>query len=96
MEVTLLRFSERSQRIVTDEDENRKIAAEALKRLDEVKNFIEVNGRDHLDMIFDKLIENVVNKAQKPKQSDTRSFFRPKNMFYLYCLLLSYEKHLPS
>ena len=47
-------------------------------------------------MIFDKLIENVVNKAQKPKQSDTRNFFRPKNMFYLYCLLLSYEKHLPS
>ena len=34
----------RSQKIVTDEDENRKItAAEALKKLDEVKNFKEVN-----------------------------------------------------
>ena len=34
--------------IVTDEDANSKIAAsEALKKLDEVKNFIEVNGSDH-------------------------------------------------
>ena len=44
--------------IVTDEDENRKITAtEALKKLDEVKNFIEVKGIDHLNMIFDELIE---------------------------------------
>ena len=34
--------------IVTDEDSNSKItASEALKKLDEVKNFIEVNGSDH-------------------------------------------------
>ena len=34
--------------IVTDEDANSKItASEALKKLDEVKNFIEVNGSDH-------------------------------------------------
>ena len=39
---------------------NRKITmAETLKRLDEVKNFIEVNGRDHLNMMFCELIENV-------------------------------------
>ena len=36
---------------VTDEDENRKItAAEALKKLDAVKNFIEVDGSDHLNI----------------------------------------------
>ena len=41
----------RSQKIVTNEDENRKItAAEALKKLDEVKNFIEVNESDHLNI----------------------------------------------
>ena len=46
--------------IAIDEDENRKItAAEALKKLDEVKNFIEINGSDNLKMIFNKLIENV-------------------------------------
>ena len=46
--------------MVTDEDENRKItAAEALKKLDEVKKFKEVNRSDHLNIIFDKLIENV-------------------------------------
>ena len=32
---------------------------EALKKLDEVKKFIEVNGSDHLNTIFVKLIENV-------------------------------------
>ena len=41
----------RSQKIVTDEDENRKTtAAEAFKKLDEAKNFIEVNGSDHLNI----------------------------------------------
>ena len=45
---------------MTDKDENRKIiAAEALKKLDEVKTFVEVNGSDHLNIIFDKLTENV-------------------------------------
>ena len=39
--------------IVADEDENRKItAAEALKMLHEAKNFIEVNGSNHLNMIL--------------------------------------------
>ena len=43
----------RSQKIVTDEDENRKITvAETLKKLDEVKNFIKLNESDHLNMIF--------------------------------------------
>ena len=60
---------------VTDEDENRKIiAAETLKKLNEVKNFIEVNGRGYLKMI----IENVEQmKFKNHKQSDIRSFFRP-------------------
>ena len=65
-------------KIVTNEDENSKaIAAEALKKLDEVKNFIEVNGSDHLNMIFNELIENVEQmKLKNQKQSDIRSFFR--------------------
>ena len=70
--------SEEKPEIVTDEDENRKIIeAEALKKLDEVKNFIEVNRRDYLNMIFNKLIENVEQmKLKNQKQSDIRSFFR--------------------
>ena len=51
--------------------ENRKLtAAEALKKLDEVKNFIEVNGSDHLNMIFNELVENMEQiklKNQKAK-----------------------------
>ena len=60
--------SEEEPEIVTDEDENRKItASEALKKLDEVKNFIEVNGRDHLSMIFNELIGNVKQMKLKIK-----------------------------
>ena len=63
--------------IETDEDENRKIAAEALKKLDEVKNFVEVNGSDHLNILFNELIENVEQKKLKnKKRSDIRCFFR--------------------
>ena len=52
--------SEEEAHKVTDEDNNRKITtAEALKKLDGVKNFIKVNGSDHLNMIFNELIENV-------------------------------------
>ena len=69
--------SKEEPKILTDEDENRKKAAEALKKLDEVKNFIEVNGSDHLNMIFNELIENVKQmKLKNQKQSDVRSFFR--------------------
>ena len=58
--------SEEEQEIATDEDENRKItAAETLKKLDEVKNFIEVNGSDHLNMIFNELIENSEQRKLK-------------------------------
>ena len=64
--------------MVADEDENRKIAAEALKKLDEEKHFIEVNGINHLNMIFSELIENVGQvKLKNQKQNDVRSFFRP-------------------
>ena len=64
--------------MVTDEDENRKItAAEALKKLDEVKNVIKVNGNDHFNMIFNELIENVEQmKLKNQKLSYIRSFFR--------------------
>ena len=52
--------SEEEPEIVTDEDENRKItAAEALKKLNEVKILIEVNGSDYLNMIFNEFFENV-------------------------------------
>ena len=52
--------SEEETEIVTNEDENRKItAAEALKKLDEVKNFIDVKRSDHLNMNFNESIENV-------------------------------------
>ena len=63
---------------MTDEDDNRKItAAEALKKLDEVNGFIEVNGSDHLNLIFNELIENVKQiELNNQKQSDIRSFFR--------------------
>ena len=70
--------SKAEREILTDEDENRKTsAAEALKKLDEVKNFIEVNGSDHLNMIFNELIETVEQlKLKNKKQNDVRSFFR--------------------
>ena len=70
--------SEEEQKIFTDEDENWKITtAEALEKLDEVKKFIEVNGSDHLNMIFNESIENVEQmKLKNQKQSDIRSFFK--------------------
>ena len=79
-------------------DENRKItAAEVLKKLDEVKNFIEVNGSNHLNMIFNESTENVEQiKLKNKKQSDIRSFFRSSNIFYLHCLLVLYEENPPS
>ena len=62
----------------THEDENRKITvAEALKKLDEVKYFIEVNGSKHLNMIFNELTENLERmKLKNQKLGDIRSFFR--------------------
>ena len=63
--------SEEEPEIVTDEDKNKKItAAEALKKLDEVKNLIEVNGSDHLNMIFNELIEKL--EDVKLKNQNTR------------------------
>ena len=68
----------RSQEIVTGEDENRKITApEALKKLDEVRNFTEVNGSDYLNIILNELIKNVEQmKLKNQNQSDIRSFSR--------------------
>ena len=46
-------------------------------QVDEKKNFIEVNGSDHLNMIFNELIENMEQMNLKNrKQSDIRSLFR--------------------
>ena len=60
--------SEKEPEIVTEEDENRKIiVAEALKKFDELKNFIEVNRSAHLNMIFNELIENEAQKEKKTK-----------------------------
>ena len=68
----------RSEKIVTDEDENRKITtAEALKKPNEMKNFIKINGSNHLYMIFNDLVENVKQmKLKNKKQINIRSFFR--------------------
>ena len=70
--------SKEEPEIVADEDENRKItAAETLKKLNEVKNFIEVNETDQLNMIFNESIGNVEQmKFKNKKQSDIRSLFR--------------------
>ena len=70
--------SEEEPEIVADEDESRKItAAETLKKLNEVKNFMEVNGSDQLNMIFNESIGNVEQtKFKNKKQIDIRSFFR--------------------
>ena len=62
--------------IVTDEDETKKITAETLKKLEEVKKFIEANGSDHLNMIFNELIENVGQMTLKnQKQNDIKIYF---------------------
>ena len=51
---------------IANEDDNRKIAAaEALKELHEVKNFIEIDGSDHLSIIFNELIENMERMTLK-------------------------------
>ena len=70
--------SKKESEIVTDEDENKHIiATEALKKLDEVQHFIEVNRNDHLNMVFNELFENVEQmKLKNQKQSDIRSYFR--------------------
>ena len=50
----------RRQKIMTDEDENRKIiAAEALKNLDEVKKIHRSERKRPFEYIFNELIENV-------------------------------------
>ena len=91
--------SEEEPEIVTDEDENRKkqkTATEALKKLDKGKHFIEVKGRDHLNMIFNELIENVEQiKLKNKKQSYIRSFFASKIYLFILFIVL-YEKNLPS
>ena len=72
---------------VTDVDENRKITA--AEKLDEVKNFIEVNRSDNMNIIFNNSIENVGQmKLKNQKQSDIRSFFRSYISFMLLTLIV--------
>ena len=52
--------SEEEHEKVADDEQNRTItASEALEKPDEMKDFIEVNRADHLNMIFNELIKNV-------------------------------------
>ena len=61
---------------MADEDENRKIAAaEALKKLNEVKNFIEVNEGNHFNMVFNEPIENVEHMRLKNKKTKSYKKF---------------------
>ena len=49
----------------------------ALKKLDEVKNFMEVNGSEYLNLIFNESIENVEKmKLKNRNRSDIIIFFR--------------------
>ena len=67
--------SKEEPEIVIDENESRNItAAGTLKKLVKVKNLIEVNGNDHLNMIVNELIENVEQvNLKNQKQKDVRS-----------------------
>ena len=67
--------SKEEPEIVIDENESRNItAAGTLKKLVKVKNLIEVNENDHLNMIFNELIENVEQvNLKNQKQKDVRS-----------------------
>ena len=67
--------SKEEPEIVIDENESRNItAAGTSKKLVKVKNLIEVNGNDHLNMIVNELIENVEQvNLKNQKQKDMRS-----------------------
>ena len=71
--------SEEEPEIVTDEDENWKITSgDVLKKFNEVKKFIEVNGSNYLKIIINVFIENLEQmKHKNHKQSDIRSFIKP-------------------
>ena len=82
--------SKEEPEIVTDVDENRKITvAEAIKKLDEVKNFIEVNRSNRMNIIFNDSIELVEQmKLKNQKQNDIRSFFRSYILFLQLTLVM--------
>ena len=68
--------------------------AETLKKLDEVKNFIEVNGSDHLNMIFNELIENVEQMMLKNKVILEVSF--DLKIYFIYTVYSYSMKKHPS
>ena len=52
-----------------------------------MKNFVEVNGSDHLNIIFNELIENFEQmKLKNQEQNDIRSFFRSWIYFFIYTI----------
>ena len=52
-------------------------AAESLKKLGKVKNVIKLDESDHLNIIFNELIEKMEQvKLKNQKLSDIGSFFR--------------------
>ena len=68
--------------------------AETLKKLDEVKNFIEVNGSDHLNMISNELIENVEQMMLKNKVILEVSF--DLKIYFIYIIYSYSMKKHPS
>ena len=58
----------------------------------------EVNGSDHLNMIFNELIKNVEQmKVKNQKQSDIRNILKYILKYISFMLFtLSYEKNPPS
>ena len=77
--------SEQESEIVTDEYKNRKIiAAEVLKKINEVKNFIKVNGSDHLNMIFNELIENAEKMKLKIKNKVILEVSLDLKIYFIY------------
>ena len=77
-------------------DENRKItAAEALKKLDEVKNFIEVNLSNHLNMIFNESNESIWGKlSSKIKSKVILEVSLDLQIYFIYTVYSYYMKKI--
>ena len=70
---------------VADEDKNRKAtAAKALKKLDKIKNFIGVNGSNHLNITFNETIENVEQMTLKIQRKVTLEVSLVLKIYFIY------------
>ena len=72
------------------------ISAEALKKIDEVKNFIEVNGSDHLSMIFNESIKNVEQMKLKKKKTEVSLDLKIYFIYTVYTYGMKKILHLNS